>query len=98
MEPHMVDAVLLASLEIVVPLVISHSHMSRQRPYAGVVLTSQECLASIHGEMVAFCLEVAKGKGGGHLVRLALTFHPYFHLVEVLRSVLAPFFAFSPRS
>ena len=59
MEAHMVDAILLASLEIVVPLVISHSHMSRQRPYACVVLSAQKSLSSIHGEMVTFSLEVA---------------------------------------
>ena len=77
----MIDAILLACLEIIIPLVITHSNVSCQGPYAGIVLSAQECLASVYGEMISFCLEVAKGEGGGHLVRLALTFHSHLHLV-----------------
>ena len=66
--------------------------MSRKRPHAGIVLASEECLASVYDEMIALCLEIAQGKSGSHLVRLALTFHPHLHFVDVLWCVFTPFF------
>ena len=87
----MIDAILLADAEILVPFLISHWHMGCEWKDAGVMLSSEECIPAVYGEMSAVALEVAEGECCLLLVGLALTFHRHLHTIYVLRLKFAPF-------
>ncbi len=91
MKSHMIDAILLASAKILVPFVITHRNVGCEWKYAGVMLASQECLASVDGEMCAVAFEVTKGECRLFFVGLAVTFHSHLNAAEILRREFTPF-------
>ena len=60
MEAHVVQAVGGTGAEIVLPRSHIHCDVTSQRPYAGVVLATQEEPMAVGVEVLAFDMEVAE--------------------------------------
>ena len=58
MKAHMVDSILLAGSEILHPAFHAHLHMSRQRPYSRIVLTTEEYPMTIGVEVGALDMKI----------------------------------------